>query len=298
MKRSLLFFVTILMMTTMVHAAQQSGGDTIKETFKVRSGGTLVIDIDRGSIEVKTITGNEVHVELERRIRGVEDDEIKMFLNRHQVVISQDGNSIIIDAKFDDENVSSWSRGRRRKDDRFELTVTVLVPETFNLDLLSDAGNVEIEDLIGSIVARIGMGNINIGDIIGSIDIVTGAGFIEINSIDGSVEVISGAGNIEINDVGGSVVARTGAGDVEVTITKQPRGDSQLSSGSGAVTVYMEEGIAVDVEARVSLGSAESAFGHKIDGKWMSKSFEGRVNGGGPALVIYSGVGSISLKRN
>ncbi len=286
------------MMSTISHAAQSSSDDTIKRTFKVRSGGTLLIDIDRGSIEVRTIAGNEVHVELERRIRDVEEDDIKTFLNRHEVVIRQDGNNIIVDSKFDDEYVSSWSRGRRHKDDRFELAVIVLVPQIFNLDILSGAGNVEIEDLNGSIMGRIGMGNIEIGDIIGSIDIGTGAGFIEINSVDGSVEVISGAGNIEIADVGGRVIARTRAGDIKVTITKQPRGDSQLSSGYGAVTVYMEEGIAVDVEARTSLGSAESAFGHKIIGKWMSKSFEGRVNGGGPALVLYSGVGTVSLKRN
>lgn len=272
--------------------------DTIKRTFKVRPGGTLYLDIDRGTIKIRTISGTEVHVELERRVRGIDDAELKVFLERHEYRIEQDGNNILVDSRFDDGDDDGWRRGRRRKKNNFRLSVTVLVPEHFNIDFSSGAGNVEIEDLVGDINGLTGAGNIIIGDVIGTVEIVSGAGNIEVDSVTGRVYARSGAGNVEIAEVAGAITAHTGAGNVEVTMTQQPQGDSELSSGAGNVTVYMDADIAVNVEARASLGSASSDFGLKINGRWMSKSFEGRLNGGGPALTLRSGVGSVSLRRN
>ncbi len=60
----------------------------------------------------------------------------------------------------------------------------------------------------------------------------------------------------------------------------------------------MDGDIAVNVDARASLGTAKSDFDLKVKGKWMSKSFGGSLNGGGPALVIHSGVGNVELRRN
>jgi hypothetical protein len=303
MKRSFILLLALFVMTSVTFAADRTndrrGGDyTVKKTFNVRPGGTLFLDIDRGSIEVRTISGNQVHIEMDRRIRGVDDKDIKEFLERHNYELRQDGNDIIIDSKFDDDEQKSWGNSRRHNDEQFRMRLTVLVPERFNLDFLSGAGNVEIEDLDGFVTGRTGAGNIEIGDISGSVDLMSGAGFINIDSVAGVADVLSGAGNITIGELGGNITAQTGAGNIEVTITEQPRGDSKLTSGAGTVTVYMDDNIAVDVEARSSLGSADSAFGHKVNGKWMSKSFEGRVNGGGPALVMHSGVGSVSLRKN
>jgi hypothetical protein len=299
MKRSILFFTILFAVTSLVSAADKGGDDTVKRTFTVRPGGTVFLDIDRGSIAVETISGNEVHIVLERRIRGVSDEDMKVFLERHEYHISQDGNDIVIDSRFEDpDSDDGWGRSRRSKGEQFKLSVTVLVPERFNLDFKTAAGNVEIEDLTGSILGQTGAGNIEIGDVVGSVELISGAGFISIDSVEGTVDVTTGAGNINIEEVGGQITAQTGAGDIEVAITKQPRGDSKLTSGAGTVTVYMDDDIAVSVEARASLGSANSGFGHKVSGKWMSKSFEGRINGGGPALVLHSGVGSVSLRRN
>ena len=297
MKRSIFFFIALSAITSLLFAVGSGEDDTIKRTFKVRPGGSLFLDIDRGTIRIRTISGSEVHVVLERRVKGVDDDEIKVFLERHEWGIRQDGNRILVDSRFEDEE-NTWGGGYRKKSSKFRLNVTVLVPEHFNIDFLNGFGNVEIEDLVGEIVGRTGAGNIEIGDIEGSVDVITGAGNIVIDSVDGYVYARSGAGNVEIHEVAGKISATTGAGNIEVTMTRQPQGDSELSSGAGNVTVYMDADIAVDVSARASLGSARCDFNLKINGIWMSKSFEGRLNGGGPALVLHSCVGNVSLLRN
>ena len=271
--------------------------DIIKARFDVRPGGTLYIDIDRGTIQIETSGDDEVYVELKRDVRGVSSEEEKEILEHHEYDISKDGNNVVVESRFDAENNGSWSWRRLRKKRVFKLTVTIRVPERYNIDFENGAGNVSIEDLDGMVVGRTGAGNIVVGDINGPVDISSGAGNIDIESVVGYVDVRTGAGNITIDDVAGEINAQTGAGNVVATVTSQPREDSDLGTGAGNVTVYLAEDIAVNVEAHSSLGSASCDFDLRVKGKWMSKSFGGELNGGGPALTLHSGVGNVSLKR-
>ncbi|GMQ81309.1 MAG: DUF4097 family beta strand repeat-containing protein [Rhodothermia bacterium] len=271
--------------------------DIIKARFDVRPGGTLYIDIDRGLIDIEASGDDEVYVELVRDVRGVSSDEEKAILEQHEYDISKDGNNVVIESRFDADNNGSWSWKRLRKKKIFKLTVTIRVPERYNIDFENGAGNVEIADLDGTVVGRTGAGNIVVGDINGPVDISSGAGNIDIESVVGYVDVRTGAGNITIDKVAGEIDAQTGAGNVVATVTRQPREDSDLGSGAGNVTVYLAEDIAVDVEAHSSLGSASCDFDLRVKGKWMSKSFGGELNGGGPLLTLHSGVGNVSLKR-
>jgi len=271
--------------------------DIIKARFDVRPGGTLYIDIDRGSIIIEASGDDEVYVELERDIRGVSSEEEKKILEQHEYDISKDGNNVVVESRFDDDGNGSWSWKKLHRKKKFKLTVTIRVPERFNIDFENGAGNVEIEDLEGMVVGRTGAGNIVIGDINGPVDISSGAGNINIESVVGYVDVRTGAGNITIDEVAGEINAQTGAGNVVATVTRQPREDSDLGTGAGNVTVYLADDIAVDVEAHSSLGSASCDFDLRVKGKWMSKSFGGELNGGGPSLTLHSGVGNVSLKR-
>lgn len=271
--------------------------DIIKVRFNVQPGGTLYIDIDRGLIEIEASGDDEVYVELERDVRGVSSEQEKQILEQHEYDISKDGNNVVVESRFDADDGGSWSWRRLHKKKIFKLTVTIRVPERYNIDFENGAGNVTIEDLDGTVVGRTGAGNIVVGDINGPVDISSGAGNINIASVVGYVDVRTGAGNITIDEVAGEIDAQTGAGNVVATVTSQPREDSDLGSGAGNVTVYLAEDIAVDVDAHSSLGSASCEFDLRVKGKWMSKSFGGEINGGGPALTLHSGVGNVSLRR-
>jgi hypothetical protein len=111
------------------------------------------------------------------------------------------------------------------------------------------------------------------------------------------VEVNTGAGNVDLKDVMGFVRANTGAGNITARISSQPESDSRLESGAGNVTVFLSDRVGVYVDAVASMGSASSDYPLKIEGKWMKKSFEGEVNGGGPDLFMRAGVGNVTLRR-
>ena len=90
--------------------------------------------------------------------------------------------------------------------------------------------------------------------------------------------------------------ALPGGGNGSATITRQPSGDCRLSTSAGTVTVTLAEGIAVDVDARTSIGGVSSDF--SIDGTVGRNSIRGSINGGGPELHLRTSAGSIRIRRS
>jgi putative adhesin len=285
---ALLAFATLAGATVALAGGEK---DTIKRSFDVEPGGTVYVDVDRGNVIVESIGGTRVHVEMERTVDRQDLDDMKRILARHEWEIEGDDEDVVIESRFDTRNL------RRRNGDGFRLTVTIRVPAEYNVDFKTGAGNVTISDLSGFVEGKTGAGNITIGEINGDVEVLSGSGNVEVEAVTGSLEVLSGAGNIRLGFVGGEVEATTGAGEITARITDQLTEDVSLQTGAGDVTVYMGDDIGVDVDARASVGSASCEFGLRVRGKWMSKTFEGRINGGGPSLTIRAGVGNVSLLR-
>lgn len=288
--------LTAWVLPACVLAGPQPSVDTIKRSFQVSPGGTLQVDIDFGNVIVESSGDGMVYVELQRTVGSENEDEAKRLLARHEWEIDQVGNDVVVESRYEFEGTDRWIN-RNRRDNVFRLKVVVRIPDEYSVDFTTGAGNVSITDVGGWVEGTTGAGNITIGEVTGSVEIRSGSGNIDIAGIDGSIEVTSGAGNVTLGYVTGEIQANTGAGNIEARITRQPGGDSSVETGAGNVTVYLGSDVGMQVDARASVGSAECDFGLKVSGKWMSKSFEGDVNGGGPALTMRSGVGNVALKR-
>jgi DUF4097 and DUF4098 domain-containing protein YvlB len=92
--------------------------------------------------------------------------------------------------------------------------------------------------------------------------------------------------NTDLETAGGSITAR---------ITKQPQESSELSSSAGSVTVYLAEGVGVNVDAETSFGQVESDF-HEQRGDDQNE-LKAAINGGGPELRLRASVGNVQLRR-
>lgn len=276
--------------------AQRDVRDTVKESFAVAPGGTLFLDIDRGNIDVVTRRGDAVIVELERIVDAAGREDAKEILERHSYEWRQSGDDVSVTSRFDSDDGAFWKRWRGKE--RFRLQVTIQVPAAYNIDFESGAGNVEVGNLAGYVEGRTGAGNIRIGAVEGRVEVTSGSGNVDIDRVDGEVDVRTGAGNIRLSDIRGYVEASTGAGNVYAELTGQPRAESRLESGAGNVTVAIGERVGVTVNASSGIGSATTDFPLSVEGKWMSKSMEGRVNGGGPLVRMRAGVGNVAVVRH
>ena len=269
--------------------------DTVTKTFEVDPGGTLYIEMDHGNIEVEVGRRDEVEIEMVRRVRVDREEDARKILDEfHEYSFENNRGDVIIESNYRGRDAGRWGKDSRRK---FRVTIRVTVPEEYNVDFETGAGNVEIEDIEGEVNGITGAGNVDISDMVGAIEVVTGAGNISIDGVTETVEVSTGAGNIDLEDVHGFVRAKSGAGNITAEISEQPERDSRLETGAGNVTVYLDRDIGVYVYAVASMGSASCDCSLQVKGKWMTKSFEGEINGGGADLYMSAGVGNVNLRK-
>lgn len=269
--------------------------DVVKKAYTVRSGGTLHLDLDRGNVDVETVRDERVLIVIERVAKADSREEADDILQRHEYSFEQKGDDIYLRSRFDKDE-SFW--GRWRGHDRLKIHVRVRVPETYNVEFTSGAGNVAIADVEGTVDGRTGAGNIDVRGVQGVVEVTSGAGNIDVDGDLERVHVETGAGNIDLSGIYGAVKATTGAGNISAEILGQPEQASHLRSGAGNVMVRLAEDVSVYVDGSASMGTCETDFPLEVEGKWLKRSFSGQVNGGGPELRLSAGVGNVTLKKS
>lgn len=296
--------VAAMSVSTAGDAAAQSGPsasrasdidvrDVVRKTFKVNSGGTLEIEADRGTVDVRPTASGEVRIEVERVVSVEREEEAKAILQMHKLDMVQKGESVMLTSRVEERRFSwrDW-----KGNDKMRINIVVEAPEAFNVMILTGAGNILVGDLLGELDVRSGAGNIEIGDIEGSVRVVSGSGTVYIGHVEGEADVHTGAGDIELASIAGAATIGTGAGNVVARILDQPVGASEIASGAGNVTVFLASNIGVNVDASAR-GNCTTDFPLRVEGRWMVKTLEGELNGGGPALAIRSAIGNVVLKR-
>jgi len=309
MKRLYLVAVTI----AAAYAASATAAKPIHRELDVAPGGTLVVDTVVGGIEVSTHGKDSVDIEVERKARH--DDEL-------EVDISKDDKAVKV--------IGQWREKRSSR--RSRVQYRIMLPKKFNVNLKTRGGSIEVTKLTGTTTARTSGGSlhferidgpikantsggsislsdttgdvdvntsggsINVGDVQGRIDVSTSGGSIDIGKVTGSITAHTSGGSIHIDNAGGAVKARTSGGSIEAYISEQPHGDSELSTSGGSATVYLAKNIAVDLDARAGSGRVKSDFDVAV--KTHSKhSLEGKINGGGPRLVVRASGGGVKIRR-
>ena len=270
--------------------------DVIKKEYKVNPGGELTLDLDRGNVEIEATGGNSVKIELARRARAESSEEAERILqSAHRYEFDKDGDDVSIQSRIEEER----RQMRWRKGSAIKIRLTVRVPEKYDVDFKSGAGNITITEVAGEITGRTGAGNIILEDIEGEVDVKSGAGNVEISGNLEEADVVTGDGNLSIYAQVGALHAVAGTGNVTVEMLGQPRGESKLRTGAGNVSLSLPEDVQAEVRGTASLGTVTCEFPIEVSKKLLSHSFSGELNGGGNAsIVMAAGVGNVSLRRH
>lgn len=299
--------------------------DVIKKGFNVAEGGTLHLDHANGDIKLVT-GGTGVAVEITRKARGRDAEK---RLADHKITFAQNGNDVTITSDDDRDN---WSHGLFNWSDDYDVQWNIRVPAHYNVDVSTSGGSIDLADIGGTTIARTSGGDIEtgrlggeatlktsggsinvaggsgkllahtsggsikIGDVSGPVEAKTSGGDIDLARIEGDVIARSSGGGITIEDAMGAVDANTSGGGIRARMSRQPRGDSKLTTSGGGVTITLAPSIAVDLDARASGGGVTSDVPVTIQGRQDDDSLQGRVNGGGPKLVLRSSGGGIKVR--
>lgn len=267
-------------------------------TFSVAPGGTLTLKTDAGSVEVKGSDGNEVKIAAE--MRGSQRD-----LDRFQVSAEASGNNVDVRGKFRDK---PWG-GVNNFDARFVISV----PKSYNLELHTSGGNVEVVGVKGSLAGGTSGGNVRVKDIEGTVKMGTSGGDVEAIHVNGPVnmetsggnvraegltgnaQLHTSGGNVNIEGVDGEVDAGTSGGNVSIKLTGQNKGIHAETSG-GTITLFLSRSVAADVDLSTSGGSVSCDMPVTISGRIREDNIRGTLNGGGPVISAHTSGGDVRVR--
>lgn len=282
--------------------------DSIQRIYKVEPGGKLSVDSDMGSIEVRAGALNEVRMDVNREARGATREEAAQNLKNLRIDFRQEGNNVYVYARRpgDDFFPGSWNN-------RLRLRFIVTVPDRYNLDLRTGGGSISVNDLEGTIQARTSGGSLKFGQIQGQVngrtsggsitvdggtgpmDVETSGGSIRLGKVNGRVRAHTSGGSISVDEVQGQIQASTSGGGVRASITRQPEGDCELSTSGGSIHARLRRDLNLDLTAKTSGGSVRSNLPITIQGEVSRNRLEGRMNQGGPRLLLHTSGGGISI---
>ena len=300
----------------------------IEKSFQVTPGGRLMVDSDRGAIEVRTADSDHVDVKIERKVKKDGKWSVEEVLEDFAITFDHSDDGVTIRAKYDKKNRRRWKQERNRLRIKFLITS----PHRYNVDLKTLGAGISIADLEGEVRSQTAGGNLRIGRIkgavwgqtvggniklegtVGDADVETSGGGITIGSVAGAIEAITTGGSIRIDRAGGvnaktsggnitvkevmrSINAKTFGGSIEAYISRQPDGDCSLETTGGSVTAYLVEDIAVDVDAQTTGGHVSTDVPITVQGKIRGNRLQGAINGGGPLLKLHTFGGSVHLHK-
>ena len=238
--------------------------DDINESFNVSPDGRLILDVDFGTIDIRTAERESVNVVVHRAAKFKTDRHATDLLKDFQVNINPKEGELQIEARFKD-----GKRYWKRNTDRLNIHFDITVPQTFHgVYLKTAAGTITVQDFSGAVQSQTNSGELKFENITGPIfgNTVNGdvrlaqcdvriealRGDIEINNNIGSVDITTSGGSIRCVDVEGEIIGTTSGGNIKLI---RCQGGTKVEASGGSI----------DLEN---------------DGPFTAKTFGGSINAG------------------
>src|SRR5215813_2116484 len=128
----------------------------IEKSYAVAAGGKLVVQVDRGTIEVSTEATDKVQIQVLRKVTGGSQEKADELFREHEVIFDQTGNTVSVTQKQKKRNFSI-NMGKPYLEVRYQI----VIPRKFDVELGTSGGSIRLGDLDGAAIARTSSGSIN-----------------------------------------------------------------------------------------------------------------------------------------
>lgn len=234
--------------------------------------GSLEVGLVNGFIHVVGSNSREVVIEASSTPRNSNRNDDRATASGGMRRIPS-GNSLEISAEERDNNIRIQTSSHARP-----VNLTIRVPQRFSLKIST----------------------VNNGDI-------------SVENVSGTLEVKNVNGPIELNNIGGSAVANTVNGHLTATFREvDSKAPMAFSTLNGRIDVSLPASVKVNLKMKSDQGEIFSDFDVDID-KSQPKAtrssqsgmyrvsvddwVNGRINGGGPEMMVKSMMGNIYIRK-
>jgi DUF4097 and DUF4098 domain-containing protein YvlB len=274
--------------------AQTTSGSILMKKAKGKvelsnAGGNIRVDEAGGDVAAQTTSGS-VNVG---------------SVNGRSVRIRNAGGNIAIGEAVGDVWVETTSgsisvKKANGKVDARDAGGDISIGEAGDIWAETTSGSISVKKANGKVDARNAGGNISIGEAGGEAAVRTTSGAIVVELAVGKLTAHNAGGRIKVADARDVVTAETSSGSIEVSFSSPPRGECRLEVSGGGINAALPKSAAVNLDAKASGGRVVSDLPVTVTGQGGRKSgaLEGKINGGGPALVLRASAGDIHVKES
>jgi len=274
--------------------SQAATTEEINRTLETEAGGTLIIRIDNGQIDVFGRPTSTVKIEISRSIGASSKKKEEDYVARNPVTIKQEGNRITITQEGDKGGNNGWWF---RKGPVIKARYTVSVPDRFNVDLKTNGAAVNVRNLTGKVAVNTSGGSIGLAFLHGPTEAHTRGGSIRAESGSGDLKLHTSGGSLTVIAHDGNINGHTSGGSIKATFLGHPTANCSLSTSGGGIRVDLPADAAVSLEASTSGGNVRSDF--EVPGRDPGEKnrISGPINGGGPAFHLRTSGGNIRIDK-
>lgn len=287
-------------------APPRAFAEEVVKSYAVTGRPTVSVETNDGSVRVTS--GDAKTVEFRVEYQGYEL-----------------GKNLRIDARQEENKVEliarvtghwgfqfNWGHSSRR------LHIEVRMPRDGDLQVNTGDGSVETSSISGNVNVHTGDGSVHANSLTGTIDLHTSDGSITVDTLKGDIRLRTGDGSIEARDLDGKVEADSGDGHIRMSgrfeALNVKTGDGSvdtrvlpgskmaaswtLRTGDGSVDLALPADFQADINATTGDGHISLGIPVTVEGTFSKSEVRGKMNGGGQALTIHTGDGSIRLSKS
>jgi len=268
--KSTVFLVTLLFaaLAACVFAVPRAFADEWSKTYNLTGKPDLRIETSDANIRVTTWDQNTIEAKVITEHYKIGEDGI--HVEEHQ-----NGDAVEIDVRFPHHNLTiGWGEHR--------VDVIIQMPREGRVDLHTGDGRIDINGLKGEMDLRSGDGSETLDSIDGKLRAATGDGHIKASGRFDELDLKTGDGHLEVHAAAGSSL----------------NAGWRLETGDGNVSLQVPGDMAANVDLHTSDGHIDLDMPIATEGKMREGEIHGKLNGGGSALTVRTGDGSIHLGKS
>jgi hypothetical protein len=293
-----------VLMTATAAAPRASAEDVVK-SFNVAGRANVRVDTNDGSVRVTSSDSKQVEFRVE--YQGFE-----LGRNLH-IDTRQDGDKVELTARI----IGHWGINFNWGHNSRRLHIEVRMPRDADLQVQTGDGSVSAESINGNVNIHTGDGSVKASSMNGTIDLHTSDGSITVDSLKGDIRLRTGDGSIEAKDLDGKVEADSGDGHIRLagrfealnvktgdgSVNAQVLPGSKMTTnwslrtGDGSVDMQLPSDFQANIDATTGDGHISLGIPVTVEGTFSKSEIRGKMNGGGQALTIHTGDGSIRLSK-
>lgn len=256
---------TLFATATLAALSQIAWADEWSKHYNV--SGKPELRITAGDASVTVEASNDHVIDAKLTTIGYSIGPGGVRVDEHQV-----GDKVEIEVKVPSMHMG-WNWGNH------SIRLEVRVPRELVGDLHTGDGSITMRGLHGVLRADTGDGSIHGEQLDGTLAAHTG---------DGSVHVAGRFDRLQLHTQDGSV-------EVEAKDGSKLEGDWHIQTGDGSVHLRVPKNLAANLEAHTGDGSIHVDLPTTTDRVKSEHALQTKLNGGGPALLLRTGDGSISV---